>query len=261
MDIGPPPEFGADGSPPPATSARVEIAHWALNKSVSQFLGQPPDVASRNSSMIEILAGATWVANKPYLWRPAIGAIFGSLRHDAVETPRAEAQEITIKRLLKERNARALDWSDVKTWPVYAIYDHFWQRKDPVTQLPPGGSDTVTISLRVGISREHADEIARSLGITGGDSHLLGISTQLSKKSATKVALSLEREASHSVTLTNPEKETYRRLAIWHVVHRLSIMASSISASDKEIVIQETEFILSDATNVTSVDVCRPSGK
>jgi hypothetical protein len=244
MDVGPPPEFGEDGSPPPITAAPVEIARWDLNKSVSQFLPELQDAASTNLSNLQLLA---LVAIQPSFLLPAIGAILGSRRrHDAN---------------VHDANVRASDMSDLKNWPVYAKYDHFWQRKDPVTQLPPGGSDTVTISLRVGISKERTDEIARSLGITGGDNHILSVSNQLSEKSATKIALSQEREASRSVTLTNSEKETYRRLAIWHVVHRLSIMASPISASDKAIVLQETEFVLSDATNVTFVDVRRAGGK
>lgn len=256
MDIGPPPEFGTGGSSPPVTSAPVEITRWNLNKSVSEFLSQLQDVTPTGQPA-DIPLGVLAVAIGRTVWATWRGREAKPLEIRGQQEP----LEIWAKRWLEEKDVRNADWNDVKGWQLYAIYDRFWQRNDPVTQLPPGGSDEVKVSLRIGISKEHADEVARSLGITGGAAHHLGISAQLSEKSTTRVALSLEREESHNVTLTNPLNETYRRLAIWHVVHRLTIAASPTPSFHKRIVIQETEFVLSDVTNVTSVDVGRPGHK
>ena len=167
-----------------------------------------------------------------------------------------------IKRLLQARGASHLNWEQVGGWRLQTVYTHFWQREDPTTQLPPGGTAEITLSLRVGLSQEHVHEVATSLGVSGKGSNPLGLSGQLSEKSTMKIALSTEKQVTRKVILTNPSNDMYRLFALWHVVHRLLLIATPRSESDpeKELVCQVTEFIPSDVTNATSVDRARPQG-
>jgi hypothetical protein len=62
----------------------------------------------------------------------------------------------------------------------------------------------------------------------------LGLSAQLSEKAATKVAFTAEKKATGKVVLTNPSDEMYHRIALWHLVHRLSLIASPKSKAETE---------------------------
>lgn len=133
-----------------------------------------------------------------------------------------------------------------------------WRREDPTTQLPPGVTAEVTGTRRVGLSQEHTREVATSLGLTTKVGSPAAPSGQLSTKTATKVALSEQQETTRKVVLSSPSPHMYRRIALWHIVHRLSVIASPKSDPETELVCQVTEFVTSDVTNATSVDI-RPA--
>jgi len=246
------PEFGRDGSPPPITSTPVKIADWSLNKSVAKFVWAESYADKHDPSLrlFPIVATA--------LFFGTLGRFgpFGrrGTKRSREDVAARETREMYIRRLIESSH---LTWREVEKWQMYALHDHFWQREDPVTQLPPGSTSEITMSLRIGISEEHATELARSLGVKGAVPHA-GISAALSDKASSKIAVSQESEAIRKITLTNPRDRTYRRLAIWHVVHRVSIVAMPQLTSNQKIACEENEFILSDATNVTFMDVDRP---
>lgn len=256
MDIGPPPEFGSDGSPPPLTSVPISIADWSLNKSVKQFLW--PGVDGPYPGLIRALDLSVKAAT-----RPAVEVIINNFRrHRAKSASRKnideEAAEMRWTSFLRELDNSHLTLHDVTGWQTHALHDQFWQREDPVTQLSPGSTSEITMSLRTGISQERATELARSLGVKGTMPYV-GISAALSDKASSKIVVSQEREVIRKITLTNPRDHTYRRLAIWHVVHRISIVAvHPRPPSNEKITCEENEFILSDATNVTFMDVDSP---
>jgi hypothetical protein len=243
MDIGPPPEFGRDGTPPPIASNPVEIARWDLNESLF--------------GIIENGLATARLSNRIDINSTGVGSGLVAL---ALLVPSHFKERKTIKRLLQARGASHLDWEKVGNWKLHTVYTHFWQREDPTTQLPPGGTTEITLSLRVGLSQEHVHEVATSLGVSGKGGNPLGLSGQLSEKSAMKIALSTEKQVTRKVILTNPSNDMYRLFALWHVVHRLLLIATPRSESDpeKELVCQVTEFIPSDVTNATSVDRARP---
>lgn len=214
VDIGPAPEF-RDGLDPAETSAPVEITRWKLGKRVGQVF--------KNDKVLA----------------PKFGA--GDYRPD---------MGVRIAMILTGHR----HYLEVYHLPLWAMYESFWRREDPITQLAPGTSDEHTVTLRMGISKEHAREVARSLGVTG-KGRLSGLSAQLSDKTSTKVTLSQEKEEAHKVILTNPFNDRYYRIAIWHVAYKLSIAAVR-EEFDGRIVgvnpLQTTEFALSDATVLTS---------
>ncbi len=263
MEIGPPPEFGKDGSSPPATSAPINIANWTVNKSVRRFLRPQAgdDVGwqvgtlpwwSRNSLAVSVVFTAAG------LMQGATDLLKNLTASKASQEEKEEEAAVSrmITEIQRQIKGTDLDQVTVSQWQVYAVHEHFWRREDPVTQLPPGGSSEITMSLRIGVSEECATEVARSLGMTGTAPYV-SISAQLSNKGSTKIIISREKEVTRKITLTNPREDTYRRLAIWHVVNRLSIVAKPDLTSDQRIICQETEFILSDAANVTFMDVAR----
>jgi len=243
MNIGSPPEFGEDSSPPLLTSAPVEITRWGLDKTLAEFLQPEVEAIKRKAP------GTITLAVTNFVFRGSMIRFSGPEADFAVKS--------AILTFLKRKSAKDVDWRKANDWQLHAVYEYFWRREDPVTQLPPGGSVTAAVSLRVGVSKEQANEIATSLGIASASSNLGSISAQLSNKWTTKVSLSRQEEASHTVTLANPSNDAYRRLAIWHIVHRLSIVAAPTLALDPKVICQETEFVLSDATNITYVDVVR----
>jgi hypothetical protein len=244
MDIGPPPEFGRDGTPPPIASNPVEIARWDLNQTLFTMV-ENGLAAARLADRIE--GGASAGLGRAFLAVPFMVRVHFQ-------------EKKAIQSWLQVRGASHLNWEKVGGWKLHAVYTHSWQREDPTTQLPPGGTTEITLSLRVGLSQEHLHEVATSLGVSGQGGNPLGLSSQLSEKSSMKIALSTEKQVTRKVILTNPSNDMYRLFALWHVVHRLLLIATPRSESDpeKELVCQVTEFIPSDVTNVTSVDRARP---
>jgi hypothetical protein len=240
MDIGPPPEFGRDGSDPPLVSVSVHMASWPLNKSFEKFMMESMGMAITSKDLMKYLNPLKML--NPLTIVEPYQKLF--------------SYRSAIKRMMTD-NQIGLSSREVMKWSMYARYDRFWQREDPVTQLPPGGSSEVTVLLRIGMSEEHASELARSLGVTGAVPHV-GISAQLSSKSSTKVTISQAEETSHKITLTNSLDGAYRRFAIWHVVHMISMAAAPTLPPalptdllfDK-MVCQTTEFVPSKATSVT----------
>jgi hypothetical protein len=174
MNIGPPPEFGEDGSPPQLTSGPVEIARWDLGISVTKFF-EPEIKALGRQAMPEAMArerqrqGRTLIGKKlgnffdSTIFIPATRVLTGKQSTEALDEALGT---IAITRWLDERNAYNLSWKVVQNWQMYCVFDQFWRRNDLVTQLAPGTSDKVGVSLKVGISNEQANEISRSLNIT-----------------------------------------------------------------------------------------------
>ena len=242
MDIGPPPEFGRDGTPPPITSNPVEIARWDLKQTLFTMI-ENGLATQRLAERIEGPADA------------GVGRLLATI--PLVASIHFQEKK-AIKRLLQARGASHLKWEEVGGWKLHTVYTHYWQREDPTTQLPPGTTTEITLSLRVGLSQEHVHEVATSLGVSGKGSNPLGLSGQLSEKSTMKIALSTEKQVTRKVILTNPSNDMYRLFALWHVVHRLLLIATPESEPEKALVCQVTEFIPSDVTNATFVDRARP---
>jgi len=191
-------------------------------------------------------------------------------------------QELTvrnaIRRLLHEQNQPMAYTGAIADWPVRAVHECFWRRDDPTIQLSPGATREITVSLRVGVSEECAREIAWSLGIPSVGVHILGLSAKLSQKSRTNITLTSETERIVKQSHSNPSNTLYRRIAVWHVVHRLSIIGAKPQPSGREsllpphpggrepllsrhikpfprqLICQTTEFVASDTTSETYAD-------
>jgi hypothetical protein len=92
-----------------------------------------------------------------------------------------------------------------------------WRRKDPVTQLPPDATHEMTHTVTTGLSIEHSQTLAESLGLDLGGK--AGLQTKLSYKLQEQFGLKLNitatEETSTKLTLSNQSKNSYRLFALW----------------------------------------------
>jgi hypothetical protein len=101
-----------------------------------------------------------------------------------------------------------------------------WRRRDPVTQLPPGSTHELMHSLTTGLSVEHSQELASSLGLSLG-AKMIGaqaqLSSQLEQKFAFELGITAQEEMSTKLTLTNQSMDRDRLFALWHIDHLVTV--------------------------------------
>jgi hypothetical protein len=106
------------------------------------------------------------------------------------------------------------------------VYSARWQREDPVVQLPPGSTHEMTHSVTTGLSVEHSQMLAKSLGLSvGGDTagFPARLSSQLQEDFGFRLNITAQKERSTKLTLTNQSSDCYRLFALWHVDHRITV--------------------------------------
>ena len=90
----------------------------------------------------------------------------------------------------------------------------------------------MTHSVTTGLSVEHSQKLADSLGLSLGG-NLPGIQATLSKQLQQEFGLKLDitsqEQHSTTLTLTNPSDTLYRVFALWHVDQRISVDALTVS--------------------------------
>lgn len=113
------------------------------------------------------------------------------------------------------------------------VYSTRWRRQDPVVQLPPGSTHEATHSISTGLTVERSLTLADSLGlgISGGG---VGVQARLSSELTRKFGFSLEitarEETQRKLILSNQSDVRYRRFALWHIDHRITVSALEIPA-------------------------------
>lgn len=110
-----------------------------------------------------------------------------------------------------------------------------WRRKDPVTQLPPGSTQEMAYSVTTGLSIEHSETLAKSLGINVGG-NINGLATRLNshlkRELGIKLDVSSQVDRSTKLTLSNPSEDHYRLFALWHVEHQITVEALELPMSE-----------------------------
>ena|ERR1039457_238430 len=106
-----------------------------------------------------------------------------------------------------------------------------WQRQDPVIQLPPGSTLEVTHSVTTGLTVERSQMLAKSLGLSTG-TNAAGVqarlSSQLNREFRLQLDIRAQEEKTRKLTVTNESAAHYRRFALWHVSHRITVDALDV---------------------------------
>jgi hypothetical protein len=109
-------------------------------------------------------------------------------------------------------------WKAIKR----VVHCQHWQRDDPVVQLVPGETQIHSIQLNSGLTHQVLTELSSSLGL-GGKISAVELSAQLSGRLSRTVTISTELQTTATKQLANNRDGFMRRVAVWHVVHSISL--------------------------------------
>jgi hypothetical protein len=208
----------------------VEVARWDLHKTVGEYID--PRLS-------------TWIrdAKNPECVSPNISR----------DIKLAGAAAERLKGL--EHYNKGIEPIGALLWEIGAVYEQYWEREDPPTQVAPGGEVTRSVSLRVGLTKERAREVTKSLGLSGGRANLT-LSSQLASKTATKITVATEEVETRGITLRNPDaNDRYRLFALWHLISRLSVIGIDFHENGSNFILDSTDFIPSHIIVQTWIDV------
>jgi hypothetical protein len=102
------------------------------------------------------------------------------------------------------------------------VYRQYWKRDDPVLQLIPGETQSYVVQLNSGLTDQTLKEFSSNLGL-GGKVSAAQLSAQLSGRLSRTVTISTELQTTATKQLTNTRERGLRRVAVWHVVHSVSL--------------------------------------
>lgn len=200
MEIGFPPEFGADGAAPPQATAPVELL--SLTFVVAQSAASEPVLLGVGGARAaKGFAAAAALATSFVV--PGLGPLLlGSLaaRSKRAKSP-AQGEEHDIRRLTHSRH---------------------WRRADLV-QLPPGSSHEWQYTLTTGVTESQTRELGAALGIKAPTPAAL--SGSLSAKFSLQLSLTTQETRTKTLTLRNDSASKYQRYARWSIVDRLDIVS------------------------------------
>ena len=194
--LGPVPEFGRNGQSPPLRTEPV-IVSWALIADAPPLTGTSrPPLTEAPLTERELLVGLISECRALYreLYLPIV--------------PQGENWDRLS--LINYHNTKRV------------VYRQYWQRDDPVIQLVPGETQIYSVQLNSGLTDQVLREFSASLGL-GGKVSGVELSAQLSGSLSRTVTISTERQTTRTKQLTNTRDGYMRRVAVWHVVHVISL--------------------------------------
>jgi hypothetical protein len=229
-DLGPAPLFGLSGESPPLRTEPVVVAR-ALITSGPQL------------TELEIAANLRFAEGFSNVTR--------AISHLPTPPPSFPLPRISGRpRPIADEPA----WPDTLPEPykTYAatkriVYRQSWQRDDPITQLVPGETYTKSIQLTTGLTDQVLMEFSSSLGI-GGKVSAVQLSAQLSQHLSRTVTISSELQATITRQFTNTLEGVLRRVAIWYVVHSISLYRIGHHDGDKFKWVQFDSIEFADAS-------------
>lgn len=191
--LGPVPEFGPNGESPPLRTKPV-IVSWALLTFGGLFQTETSATLLTEQELLEGLR----TEEKEVLERIAL---WQGLRSGTVSLSNYPIDHHRTKR---------------------AVYRQYWQRDDPIVQLVPGETQIYSVQLNSGVSDQVLREFSSSLGL-GVKVSAVELSAQLSGRLSRTVTISTALQTTTTKQLTNTRDGYIRRVAIWHVVHSISL--------------------------------------
>jgi hypothetical protein len=108
------------------------------------------------------------------------------------------------------RLVRVSDWS-------------FYRREEGIRDVLPESEKEIQVSIRVGLTESQTHELSRELGSTLGKDKVSSVSAKLSEAFRRTVSLELESTRTEKDTIRNSHTSRIRRVAVWHIVHRITV--------------------------------------
>jgi len=135
---------------------------------------------------------------------------------------------------LPSSKIRPIDTGHLKALRRVVHYQR-WQRRDPVTKLPPGASHELTHSVTTGLSVEYSQTLAASLGMSLGSATGIHaqLSSQLQQQLGFQVDISAQEQTNTRLTLSNQSDHNYALYSLWHVDNRITVNTLSLRVSPK----------------------------
>jgi hypothetical protein len=225
--LGPVPEFGRNGEAPPLRTEPVIVSWALLTFTFRQSLAETSAPPLTEQELVEHLnksykrrlpirpyePSSEWLIKKPSFIR------FLMQKHDSL--PIFVSAEDILSSLESESEPENLDSIDYRA-TKRLLYSQYWERDDPVIQLAPGETQVASVQLKSGLTDQVLREFSSSLGL-GAKLTAVELSTQLSGRLSRTVTVSTELQTTMTKQLTNSREGYTRRVAVWHVVHSISL--------------------------------------
>ena len=244
------PEFGKDGGWPPAATEWTPL-RWELFESAefkpttfaAYGLVKLYDYAfTRSRGSKKLIATADFLRDDPLyneLFSLSWALIEGEGLHDFEVAYGMQIGGISAAHRRYEDSVTSFG-SNVETWSSNGgrvprpselrrvVHSVRWGREDPVIQLPPGATHEVTHSVTTGLTEERSMQLATSLGFNLGG-NVVGIqnrlSSQVNKEFGLRLEITAQGENTRTLTLVNQSENHYRRFALWHIDHQITVAA------------------------------------
>jgi hypothetical protein len=142
--LGPPPEFGSGGTPPPVASDPMTVATWrfTIDTGSSELFAVEPAHLARSLAI-------------GVVFPPALLLFYAKVGVKLLARRKLERGTLVSRSASTsaEREQRQL------------LYSQRWRRDDPVVQLPPGVKSEKSYTVTTGIEQSRSLELSRSLGV------------------------------------------------------------------------------------------------
>jgi hypothetical protein len=228
----PAPEFGQDGTWPPVTTEWLPL-RWELFR--AETSGRTTCIAFMILQMYRRSIADALDADDPLLIEDALHTDFLYESIFSHSSATLEVTESEIKGEISSGGGSMHFPFRTEKQPLHEmrrlVYAARWQREDPVIQLPPGSTHEMAHSVTTGLSVEHSQMLAKSLGLAvGGDTagFQAKLDSQLQQEFGLKLNITAQEERSTKLTLTNQSSDCYRLFALWHVDYRITVHALDV---------------------------------
>jgi hypothetical protein len=266
LSLRPPPGFGEDGTWPPVATEWLPL-RWELFEAGGCASGSTLMAREIVRMYRQNLAGSV----DPLLAEDALDANF---LDDAIFRGTSATIKVT-KSTVSFSSSIGGQWNQtIRPGPQLGHYNELrrityavrWERKDPVIQLPPGSTFEENHSVTTGLTVEHSQNLARSLGMNVGE-NVVGVQGQLSselrQEFGLKVEISAISEMAKKFTLSNTSDDQYRLFALWHVDHQIAVSALDAQVDSGGALhstwtpLEEAEFVTANDPFITYMETAR----
>ncbi len=230
------PEFGDDGSWPPASTPWLAL-RWELFEAESEeasthqalllWHGRRAELSKDeldplNPNFFDAITRASNSSTSSEAARAAAAGGAAAAATSAIGAPARYSPPFQ-----RSRPTPPIESEELRRLVHYVR----WRRNDPVTQFAPDTVQEKSYSITTGLSTERRQMLAKSLGVQLGATPT-GINAALTKQFQQQFGLKLEiteqEQQTTNLTLANPSGG-YRLFALWRVEHLIAVDALGVA--------------------------------